>query len=315
MTGRRDVLGRGALAGVALSVMTTCVMPPVRPAMAEKGSEVAAPAAPQAATPPAPVTAAGPFALGGPAIQGNLIRGRLPAGARDLTLDGAAVEVAADGAFVIAFDRDAGPEAVLAATGADGRAIVDRLSVAKRAWRIENLATLPRTPVPSADFSARRPGELARINAARAQDNGDPGGWRQPFVWPAAGRISGLFGSQRIYRGEPGAYHSGVDIAKPAGAPVVAPADGVVILAADPPFTLEGRLLMIDHGMGLNSAFLHLSRIDVRVGERVRQGQLVGAVGATGRATGPHLHWAMKWGAARIDPLLVAGPMPVAANR
>jgi len=93
---------------------------------------------------------------------------------------------------------------------------------------------------------------------------------------------------------------------------VVAPADGVVILAADHPFTLEGNLLMIDHGMGLNTAFMHLSRIDVKLGERVRRGQPVGAVGRSGRATGPHLHWSLKWRDARIDPLLVAGPMPTA---
>jgi len=83
----------------------------------------------------------------------------------------------------------------------------------------------------------------------------------------------------------------------------------VVILAADHPFTLEGNLLMIDHGMGLNSAFLHLSRIDVKPGDRVTQGQPVGAVGNSGRATGPHLHWSLRWGDAKLDPLLVAGVM------
>ena len=94
-----------------------------------------------------------------------------------------------------------------------------------------------------------------------------------------------------------------------AGTPVRAPADGVVTLAADHPFTLEGNLLMIDHGAGLNSAFLHLSRIDVAEGQQVTRGQIIGAVGATGRATGPHMHWGMKWNDARIDPLLLAGPM------
>ncbi len=91
---------------------------------------------------------------------------------------------------------------------------------------------------------------------------------------------------------------------------MLAPADGVVILAAAAPFTLEGNLLMLDHGMGLNSAFLHLSRIDVRVGDHVRRGQMIGAVGMTGRATGPHLHWSLKWRDRKLDPLLVAGPMP-----
>jgi murein DD-endopeptidase MepM/ murein hydrolase activator NlpD len=84
----------------------------------------------------------------------------------------------------------------------------------------------------------------------------------------------------------------------------------VVILAAASPFTLEGNLLMIDHGMGLNSAFLHCSALMVKAGDQVRQGQLIGRIGATGRATGPHLHWSIKWRQARLDPILFAGPMP-----
>ncbi|HSG34776.1 MAG TPA: M23 family metallopeptidase, partial [Sphingomonadaceae bacterium] len=93
------------------------------------------------------------------------------------------------------------------------------------------------------------------------------------------------------------------------GTPFVAPADGVVVLAADSPFSLEGTLLMIDHGNGLNSAFLHCSKLAVKEGDVVRQGQYVGNLGATGRATGPHLHWSMKWNSARVDPLLFVGPM------
>ena len=108
-----------------------------------------------------------------------------------------------------------------------------------------------------------------------------------------------------------GSYHSGIDLAVPQGTPIRAPADGVVLLAAsDDPFTLEGHLLMIGHGMGLDSAFLHLSHIDVKVGDIVRQGQVIGESGMTGRATGPHLHWALTWRGERIDPLLVAPPMP-----
>jgi murein DD-endopeptidase MepM/ murein hydrolase activator NlpD len=88
----------------------------------------------------------------------------------------------------------------------------------------------------------------------------------------------------------------------------VAPADGVVVLAAADPFTLEGRLLIVDHGAGLNSAFLHCSALLVSEGDRVRQGQPIGRVGMTGRATGPHLHWSIKWREARLDPILLAGP-------
>jgi len=242
------------------------------------------------------------------ASQGGLMLGTAPTGTVRLLKDGAPIALAADGRFVIAFDRDAGLTSVLTATLSDGRTATHQLSVAPRAWRIERLDRVAKVPVPSADFQRRRPAELAQIEAARSR-NEAADGWRQRIIWPVTGRISGLFGAQRIYRGEPGSYHSGVDVARPTGTPVVAPADGVIVLAADSPFTLEGNLLIIDHGMGLNSAFLHLSRIDVSVGARVRQGQAVGAIGATGRVSGPHLHWAMKWRDARIDPLLIAGPM------
>ena len=107
----------------------------------------------------------------------------------------------------------------------------------------------------------------------------------------------------------PGAYHSGTDVAGATGTPFVAPADGVVILVAPSPFSLEGNLLMIDHGMGLNSAFLHSSQVLVKVGEAVKQGQVIGRIGMTGRATGPHLHWSIKWRDARLDPILFTGPM------
>jgi len=255
-----------------------------------------------------PAAARSAFRWTGELSQGGLIRGQAPAGTVAMTLDGQDVPIAPDGAFLIGFDRDAGPAAELVATLADGRQWRQSLTVAPRAWRIERLDRLPKYPVPDPEFQRLRPPELDRIRAARAQVT-DAEGWRQPLIWPVRGRISGLFGAQRIYRGEPGSYHSGTDIAAATGTIVRAPADGVVILAADTPFTLEGHLLMLDHGQGLNSAFLHLSRIDVRPGDHVRQGQPIGAVGATGRATGPHLHWSLQWRGRKLDPLLVTGPM------
>ncbi|ODP37785.1 M23 family metallopeptidase [Sphingomonas turrisvirgatae] len=259
------------------------------------------------------VQARADFSFDGPMIQGGTVLGTAPSRAVRLTFNGSDVPMAPDGRFLIAFDRDAGPTAEIVATRPDGSIVRRTLQVQPRAWRIERLNTLPRVSQPSAEFARRRPAELAQIAAARAV-NAASQGWRQRFIWPATGRISGLFGAQRIYKGEPGAYHGGVDVARPTGTPVLAPADGVVILAAASPFTLEGRLLMIDHGMGLNSAFLHLSRIDVQAGDIVRQGQPIGAIGMTGRATGPHLHWGMRWRDAKIDPLLLAGPMTPAAS-
>lgn len=250
------------------------------------------------------------FALTGQLTQGGWARGMAPRGAL-LSLDGAPVTVAGDGRFLIAFDRDAPRSAVLTARLADGTALSRTLAIAPRAWQLEYipLGPKPGTP-PSPEFQIRREAELARIKAARSVDH-PSAGWQQKFIWPARGRLSGRFGSQRIYNGTPGSYHSGMDIATgTSGTPFVAPADGVVILAADSPFTLEGRLLMIDHGMGLNSAFLHCSKLAVKVGDVVRQGQYLGNIGMTGRATGPHLHWSIKWRDARLDPLLFVGPMP-----
>jgi hypothetical protein len=258
--------------------------------------------------PPSNTASQSPFRWTGTLSQGGLILGTAPDGARTLTLNGKPIALSPDGRFIAGFDRDAGPRATLTATLADGRSVTQSLSIAPRAWRIERLNTLPKFPAPDPVFAKLRPPELAQIVAARARTT-DAQGWRQAFAWPAKGRISGLFGAQRVYKGEPGSYHSGTDVAIPTGTIVTAPADGVVILAADHPFTLEGNLLMLDHGMGLNSAFLHLSRIDVKPGDDVRQGQPIGASGMTGRATGPHLHWALRWSDAKLDPRLVTGPM------
>lgn len=241
--------------------------------------------------------------------QGDLLRGTISPANAVLSLSGAAVATASDGRFIIGFDRDATGEAVLRLSVPGVPAIERRITIAPRQWAIQHINAPTRGAATSdADFERRRPGELAQMGAAR-RTVVTSDGWRQRFIWPLRGRISGVFGSQRVYQGVPGSYHNGVDVAAPTGTPYVAPADGVVILAATTPFTLEGNLLMIDHGMGLSSVFLHSSRLDVRTGDVVRQGQRLGAVGATGRATGPHMHWAMRWNGAKIDAAQVAGPM------
>lgn len=266
-------------------------------------------AAPASAEKPFPEQMLETFVLTGALRQGGVVRGVAPAGTVGLTLDGAEVAIDGDGRFLLGFDRDAGKSMLLVATLADGQRIEETLEILPRQWRIEHVDVARRPGGASEEYLRLRERELARIAAARAQPS-DSAGWRQRFIWPSTGRISGVFGSQRVYRGEPAAYHSGVDVAPGAGAPVVAPADGVVVLAGPPGFSLEGNLVIIDHGMGLNSAFLHLATNAVREGQRVRQGQLIGTVGASGRATGPHLHWSMKWNDSRIDPQLLAGPMP-----
>ena len=209
-----------------------------------------------------------PFALTGQLIQGGWARGIVPRGTAHLALGGRPVRIAPDGRFLIAFDRDAGAVLRLVAESADGTLADYALPIARRAWRIEHIPIGPRPgAAPSEAFARRRAAELAQINAARAVEQAAEG-WRQKMIWPALGRLSGRFGSQRIYNGTPGSYHSGTDIATgTSGTPFVAPADGVVTLAAEDPFTLEGRLLMVDHGMGLNSAFLHCSAHAVAVGQ------------------------------------------------
>ena len=252
-----------------------------------------------------PGAAPNSFWMSGRAVQGGLVIGRAPRDARSVLFNGAELSLTPEGFFLMGFDRDAENSASLVALFPDGRKLEQYIAVAPGNWRIENVAANPTGGAKtSAEFQARRGAELARINAARAL--GSVGnGWRQEFIRPVAGRISGLFGAQRIYNGTPGSYHSGMDIAAPTGTNFIAPADGIVTLAATDAFTLEGHLLMIDHGMGLNSAFLHCSALLVKEGDAVRQGQVIGRVGATGRASGPHLHWGMKWNSARVDPKLL----------
>lgn len=247
------------------------------------------------------------FSLAGELTQGGFIRGQMPAGTRSARLGETQVAIAPDGRFFAAFDRDSPASMTLRITYGDGREDARTLAITPRAWSIQHInAPLTGSATP-ADFWERRKPELDLIAAARAKAT-PATGWQQDFIWPVKGRISGLFGRQRIYRGEPASFHTGIDIAPGAGTPFAAPADGVVVLARSG-FSLEGSLIIIDHGAGLSSAFLHASKILVTEGDTVRQGQIIGHVGASGRATGPHLHWSLKWHDARLDPLLFTGPM------
>lgn len=284
-----------------LALLASCVAP-----RAAEPPAAPAPSPPAAVVPPRAPAA---ILFDGAAVQGGIVLGTAPLGTTALTLDGRPIPVAADRRFLLAFDRDSAATAQLVATLADGGRVAKVVTVAPRAWRIERVDTPLRAGKTNAEFDRLRPAELAEIAAARAKVVASDG-WRGRFDWPVAGRQTGWFGSQRVYQGVPGSYHSGADVAVPTGTEVRAPADGVVVLAADRPFTLEGNLLMIGHGMGLTSAFLHLSRILVASGAVVHRGEVVALSGATGRATGPHLHWGLSDGTARLDPLLVAGSPP-----
>lgn len=250
--------------------------------------------------------------LQGPMEQGSLVIGMAVPGAR-ATLDGAALPVAENGLFAFGFDRDHGPAARLAITYPDGTSFEHLLEIAPREWAIQRIDGLPQKYVtPPPETLARIAREREMKTAARAVRVDDT--WfAQPFVWPATGPISGVFGSQRIYNGEPRRPHYGVDVAAPTGTPIVAPQAGVVTLAeADMYF--EGGLVFLDHGHGVTSVMMHMSRVDVETGQHVEQGETIGAVGSTGRSTGPHLHWGMFWRGAQIDPVTLVGPMLDAAS-
>jgi len=125
--------------------------------------------------------------------------------------------------------------------------------------------------------------------------------WADKFSMPLDGRISGEFGVRRIYNGKPKSYHSGLDIAVPAGVPVHAAAGGTVSLVGD--FFYTGNTVFVDHGLGLFTAYFHMSAISVAQGEKVERGDQIGLVGATGRSTGPHLHWGTYLLGQKADPL------------
>ncbi|MBV8062476.1 MAG: M23 family metallopeptidase, partial [Nevskia sp.] len=152
---------------------------------------------------------------------------------------------------------------------------------------------------PPPETERRIADEAALIKAAHERDSAIDD-FEQPFMWPCQGRVSGVFGSQRILNGTPKQPHYGVDLAVPTGTPVLAPAGGVVALA-QPDLYFTGGTLIIDHGHGLSSVLVHLSRLLVQPGQRVERGQRIALSGMTGRATGPHLHWGVYWFGAHLD--------------
>ena len=247
--------------------------------------------------------------LDGSRTQGGLLRGWVAPGS-SVAFEGMPVRVSQDGWFLVGFGRDAPPEAELALSSPDGRRERLVLAVAPREYRIVRIDGLPpgRVAPRGEEELARIRREVRLVEEARSID--DPRtDFRTGFQWPVMGRVSGVYGSQRILNGEPRQPHYGVDIAAPTGTKVRAPADGLVTLA-EPDLFLSGGTLIVDHGHGLSSAFLHLWRILVARGERVRQGEPVAEVGATGRATGPHLDWRVNLFERRLDPALLVGPMP-----
>jgi murein DD-endopeptidase MepM/ murein hydrolase activator NlpD len=243
---------------------------------------------------------AGAVELRGKPVQGGLIFGQADVGSK-ITLDGKPVPVSDDGQFIIGFNRDETGTRKLAVNLPSGQQHVQQLTVIPREYKIEHVDGLPpRTVTPDPEAVERIRLEAQMVANARAR-RGVSAAYASGFAWPASGRISGVYGSQRVLNGEPRRPHFGLDIAAPTGSPVLAPADGVVTLT-HPDMYFSGGTIILDHGLGLSSTFLHMSKVLVEVGASVRQGDLIGHIGATGRASGPHLDWRMNWLDRRVDP-------------
>ena len=257
------------------------------------------------------------FRLEGDAVQGGLMIGYAPWSDK-VTLDDGPIPISG-GYFLLAFDRDAGPSSKLVVHGKRLRPeevrqvpFIMSLRVEKRDYDIQRIDGLPRrkvTPDPEDLIRIRAEGRLMRdARSGKTLQLGFLSG----FVWPARGRISGVYGSQRILNGKPRRPHFGVDIAAPTGTPVIAPADGQVTLV-HPDMFFNGKSIVMDHGLGLTTVYIHLSETSVQPGQLVKRGDVIGRIGATGRATGPHLHWGARVRNIEIDPaLLVEGkPQPL----
>jgi murein DD-endopeptidase MepM/ murein hydrolase activator NlpD len=254
----------------------------------------------------APVAAA--LELSGNAMQGGLMFGKTAPGST-VKLGDREVQVSAQGDFVIGFGRDQSGTLTLTVQAPDQPQQVRELTIAPRQYNIERVDGLPPSTVtPDPEVLERIRAEAGLVAAARTRRD-DRADYAGGFIWPAQGRLSGFYGSQRILNGEPRNPHYGIDVAAPTGTPVVAPAPGIISFA-HPDLYYSGGTIILDHGQGLSSTFLHLNEVSVKAGTRVAQGDLIGKIGATGRATGPHLDWRMNWQEQRVDPQPLVGPMP-----
>ncbi len=239
--------------------------------------------------------------LSGVLTQGGLVIGTATPGSK-IELDGQQVELTDEGHFVFGFGRDHGAAALLKITTPESKTEEYNLVIRQREYNIQRIDKLPGKMVSPPEGTWERIASDRTLVANARENSTSTPHFLRGFIRPAEGIVSGVYGSQRILNGKPKQPHYGVDYAAPEGAPVMAPADGIVRLAhADLYYT--GGTIIIDHGHGVSSTLMHMSALHVEAGQRVKQGALIGAVGSTGRATGPHLDWRMNWRDARIDPM------------
>jgi murein DD-endopeptidase MepM/ murein hydrolase activator NlpD len=245
--------------------------------------------------------------LSGKAVQGGMLVFQTKAGTK-IVLDGLELPVSADGLFVLGFHRDDVNPQELLAMDASGKTAKLTLTPEMRDWEIQRIDNLPTNMVtPPEAVITRIKNDIKNVKAARAVISDFDDVLKNGFVWPVWGRISGIYGAQRILNGKPRQPHYGIDIATPSGVAVRAAGAGRVTMAMDLYFT--GGTVVIDHGFGLNSTYSHLKDMYVRPGDMITRGGVIGSVGSTGRSTGPHLDWRINWRNKRLDPLLIAGPL------
>ena len=240
--------------------------------------------------------------MSGSSVQGGLMLGNAGKGGR-AWVNGFPVRVS-DGLFCFGFGPDATKPTLVRAIFADGREETKSVMPARRKFATERVSGLAQKFVtPNKEEQDRIDREADAVSEARAQDS-DEIWFSEKLDVPVHGDVTGVFGSQRILNGKATEPHYGVDIAAPTGTPVLSPLSGRVTMATG--LFLTGNTVILDHGHGVSTSYLHLSRMDAKVGETLKRGQPIGLVGQTGRATGPHLCWRLNWFQTRLDVALVA---------
>ena len=202
-------------------------------------------------------------------------------------------------------DTAPGPQTVMLEALTNGVSVAratHRLQVAPKAFPTRNLSVNDAFVNPPATVQSRIEQEARDLEKVWA-GSATSALWSSPFVRPVPDQANSAFGSRSVFNGQARSPHSGADFLSPAGAPIHAPSAGRIVLARDLYFS--GNTVIIDHGLGLFSFLCHMSAIDVKERDLVQAGDILGKVGATGRVTGPHLHWAVRLNGARIDPLSV----------
>jgi murein DD-endopeptidase MepM/ murein hydrolase activator NlpD len=243
---------------------------------------------------------AGEIKLIGNMIQGGLVVGWATPGAK-IQFDGKPIPQADSGNFLIGFARNFKLSAKLEFFFKDGTSQDRLLSIERRNYNIQKINGLPKRKVtPNKKDLALIKNQSKLINKARSVYVKEPY-FTAGFVIPVVGRVSGVFGSQRILNGKRRQPHFGLDIAAPEGSVVRAASDGIITFIHKSMF-FNGKTIIINHGLGLCSIYIHMNSINVRPGMKVLKGQVVGTVGSTGRATGPHLHWGLKLNQTPLDP-------------